>query len=108
MQWFVQVALALKYTHSRRILHRDIKASNVYLSAGNCIKLGDFGVSKALQGTLESALTIIGTPYYMSPEVYKGNSYTLKSDIWGLGCFLYELCSFTVNFSYLPLASIYS
>lgn len=99
MQWFVQVALALKHIHSRRILHRDIKASNIFLSANNCVKLGDFGISKILQGTLEAAITVVGTPYYMSPEVYRNKSYTLKSDVWGLGCFLYELCTFKVNFS---------
>lgn len=98
MRWFVQIALALKYVHNKRILHRDIKASNIYLSAKNCIKLGDFGISKVLQGTLEAAMTVIGTPYYMSPEIYQNKSYTLKSDVWGLGCFLYELCTFQVIF----------
>ncbi len=94
LHWFVQAALALKHIHGLHILHRDIKTSNVFLTGGNCVKLGDFGISKVLQSTLESALTVVGTPYYMSPEVYESKPYTLKSDVWALGCFLYELCTF--------------
>ena len=101
MHWFVQICLALKYIHGLRILHRDIKASNIFLTGTNCIKLGDFGISKVLQGTLEAAMTVVGTPYYMSPEVYQGKPYTLKSDVWSLGCLLYELCTFEVIFSFL-------
>jgi len=96
MHWFIQICLALKYVHSLRILHRDIKASNIFLTASNCVKLGDFGISKVLQSTIEAAMTVVGTPYYMSPEVYHNKPYTLKSDVWSLGCLLYELCTFQV------------
>lgn len=93
MHWFVQICLALKYIHNLRILHRDIKASNIFLTATNCVKVGDFGISKILQSTLEVAMTVVGTPYYMSPEIYHNKPYTLKSDVWALGCLLYELCA---------------
>lgn len=96
MHWFVQICFALRYIHSLRVLHRDIKSSNVFLTATNCVKLGDFGISKVLQGTVEAAMTVVGTPYYMSPEVYQNKPYTLKSDVWALGCLLYELCTFEV------------
>ena len=108
MHWFVQICLALKHIHSLRILHRDIKASNIFLTETNCVKIGDFGISKVLQGTLEAAMTVVGTPYYMSPEVYQNKPYTLKSDVWALGCLLYELCALQALLPCLTNYSIHS
>eukprot|EP00927_Polykrikos_kofoidii_P025539 TRINITY_DN22923_c0_g1_i1.p1 TRINITY_DN22923_c0_g1~~TRINITY_DN22923_c0_g1_i1.p1 ORF type:complete len:999 (+),score=238.40 TRINITY_DN22923_c0_g1_i1:157-3153(+) len=94
MNWFVQLCLALQYVHSEKVLHRDLKTSNIFLAndGGTIIKLGDFGISRVLEGTTEAAVTIVGTPYYMSPEVCRSEPYSWKSDIWALGCVLYELC----------------
>jgi len=93
MTWFVQLCLALQYIHSEKVLHRDLKTSNIFLADGGAtIKLGDFGISRVLEGTTEAAVTIVGTPYYMSPEVCRSEPYNWKSDIWALGCVLYELC----------------
>jgi NIMA (never in mitosis gene a)-related kinase len=64
----------------------------VFLSGNNTIKLGDFGLSKAL-GQTSFANTYVGTPYYMSPELIQEKSYDTKSDIWSLGCLIYELCA---------------
>ena len=55
--------------------------------------MGDFGISKVLENTIDSATTVVGTPYYMSPEVCQNHPYSSKSDIWALGCLLYELCA---------------
>ena len=93
MNWFVQMCLSLEYVHGRRVLHRDIKSSNIFLTRNNTIKLGDFGISKVLENTNDAALTVQGTPYYMSPEVCQNKPYTYKSDVWALGCVLYELCT---------------
>ena len=90
---FVQIALALHFVHNRNILHRDLKAQNIFVKDGQ-LKLGDFGISKVLTGSVAFAQTMIGTPYYMSPEVFKGKPYDFKSDIWSLGCVLYELITF--------------
>lgn len=98
MNWFVQMCMALKYIHSQGILHRDIKASNIYLTGNNTVKLGDFGISRILQGS-EAAMTVVGTPYYMSPEVCENKPYSYKSDTWSLGCVLYELCTLKHAFS---------
>ena len=57
------------------------------------MKLGDFGISRVLESTCEAAMTVVGTPYYMSPEVCESKPYTYKSDVWSLGCVLYELCA---------------
>jgi len=93
MNWFVQMCLALEYIHRRKVLHRDIKSSNVFLTSNNTVKLGDFGISKVLDSTNDIALTVQGTPYYMSPEVCQSKGYSYKSDVWSLGCILYELCT---------------
>jgi len=92
LDWFVQMALALKHLHDRKILHRDIKSQNVFLMKGSGIaKLGDFGIAKSLNSTRAKARTMIGTPFYLSPEICKESAYDHKSDIWSLGVVLYEL-----------------
>ena len=63
LDWFTQVCLAIKHIHDRKIIHRDIKSGNIFLTKNNLVKLGDFGISKCLNTTLDKAKTIIGTPY---------------------------------------------
>ena len=58
MNWFVQLCLSLEYIHGRKVLHRDIKSSNVFLTRNNTIKLGDFGISKVLENTNDQAITV--------------------------------------------------
>ncbi|KAK0156035.1 Serine/threonine-protein kinase Nek11 [Merluccius polli] len=91
VDWLVQLLLGVHYMHDRRILHRDLKAKNVFLKR-NLVKIGDFGVSCLLMGSCDLATTFTGTPYYMSPEVLNHHGYNCKSDIWALGCILYEMC----------------
>ena len=90
---FVQVLLAMKHVHDRKVLHRDIKGQNIFLMKSGLIKLGDFGISKVLSNTVEKARTMVGTPYYLSPEIVENRPYSFKSDIWSLGVLLYELCT---------------
>ena len=87
------MCLGLQYLHANRILHRDIKTINMFLAKGDCIKIGDLGVAKELNATNNMAKTIVGTPYYLSPELCEEKPYNNKSDIWSLGCVLYELCT---------------
>lgn len=91
LHWFVQIALGLHYMHSNKVLHRDLKTQNIFLLGNGRLVLGDLGISKVLEGTMDFAQTCIGTPYYMSPEIFKNKPYSYKSDVWALGCVLYEM-----------------
>ncbi|XP_064832678.1 serine/threonine-protein kinase Nek5-like [Oncorhynchus masou masou] len=94
VDWFVQICLGLKHIHDRKVLHRDIKAQNIFLTMkGMKAKLGDFGIARMLNNTMELARTCVGTPYYLSPEICDNRPYNNKTDIWSLGCVLYELCT---------------
>ena len=93
MRDFIQIALAIKYIHDRKILHRDLKGQNIFLMKDGTIKLGDFGIARVLEKTCDLCKTQIGTPFYLSPEICQGKNYNSKTDIWSLGCILYELCT---------------
>ncbi|KAJ4358975.1 G2-specific serine/threonine protein kinase [Ascochyta clinopodiicola] len=80
------------------ILHRDLKPENIFLGDDNSVKLGDFGLSKILQSH-DFASTYVGTPFYMSPEICKAEQYGPHSDIWALGCIIYEMCAKTPPFN---------
>lgn len=69
LDWFTQICLAIKHVHDRKILHRDIKGQNIFIGANNSLKLGDFGIARVLNKTMEKARTVVGTPYYLSPEI---------------------------------------
>lgn len=132
VNWFFELAVSIKYIHEKKILHRDIKTTNIFITRDGTIKIGDFGISKVLENTFSVAKTVVGTPYYMryihicrhskpfwrgekryfvkynllpsniilfwiSPEVCESRPYTYKSDIWALGCVIFELCALEVN-----------
>ncbi|CAE7693123.1 NEK1 [Symbiodinium sp. CCMP2456] len=95
LRWFTQIALALKHIHDRHILHRDLKTQNIFLAGPGegIVKVGDFGIARVLQHTQDLAKTAIGTPFYLSPEICQEKPYSYQSDIWSLGCILYELAT---------------
>ncbi|RKP02987.1 hypothetical protein CXG81DRAFT_4810, partial [Caulochytrium protostelioides] len=95
---FVQLLHAVNECHHGRahppILHRDIKPDNVFLDAAQNVKLGDFGLSRVIDSPENGyAQTYVGTPFYMSPELVNESCYNIKSDIWALGCLIFELCA---------------
>jgi NIMA (never in mitosis gene a)-related kinase len=122
-KFFIQMCLGLEFVHSKKILHRDIKSMNVFLVRDDNIRIGDLGVAKVLANTAAFAHTMVGTPYYLSPELCEEKPYNVKSDVWALGCVLYELCTLKHPFdainqgalilkiikgTYLPISSGFS
>lgn len=120
---FVQILLAIHHVHQRNILHRDLKTQNILLNkTRKVVKIGDFGISKILSSK-SKANSVIGTPCYISPELCEGKPYNQKSDIWALGCVLYELATLKKAFeasnlpalvlkimkgNYIPISERYS
>ena len=88
--YLIQILEGLNYLHEKKIIHRDLKSANIFLMKDRTIKIGDLNVSKI--NKLGMAYTQTGTPYYASPEIWLDQPYDYKSDIWSLGCILYELC----------------
>ena len=108
LDYITQICLALQHIHKKKIIHRDLKSGNVFLMKSGIVKLGDFGIAKGLLITGDKAKTMVGTPYYLSPEIITNKPYDSKSDIWALGVLLYELMTFKMPFNAvsLPLLSI--
>ena len=120
-EWFIQILEGIKYLHDNKIMHRDLKSANIFITKNGIVKIGDLNVS--IIAKLGMAKTRTGTPYYCSPEIWKDLPYDYKSDIWSMGCILYELCMLKPPFrgtslkelcfniikgSYLPIIKYYS
>ncbi|KAL7714622.1 Protein kinase [Entamoeba marina] len=86
-----ETADALQYIHSLHRIHRDIKSDNVLLNHRGEIKLADFGISAQLTKKKTKRNTVVGTPYWMAPEVIKGKNYDTKIDVWSLGIMCREM-----------------
>ncbi|AYU77402.1 protein kinase [Leishmania donovani] len=123
LDWLIQLVLSLDYVHQRKILHRDVKTQNIFLTHENLIKLGDFGIARTLANTYDQAQTFVGTPYYLSPELILEQPYDHRSDVWALGVVLYEMLTLKHPFNakdmkgllqrilavhYDPLPTVYS
>ncbi|CAB1451654.1 unnamed protein product [Pleuronectes platessa] len=92
LRWFAQMCAGAKHIHKKRVLHIDLKSKNIFLTDNGTIKLGDFGSACILNSSKAYAQTYVGTPYYVAPELWDNKPYNNKSDVWSLGCVLYELC----------------
>lgn len=102
---FFQICFGLKALHDKKFIHRDLKSANIFLCSDNVAKIGDFNVSKRLKYTpyLQSQT---GTPYYASPEIWLERPYDMRTDMWSLGCIIYELCTLKVPFRAKSISSL--
>ena len=108
VDWFAQIVLGVEFLHSHNTLHRDLKSQNVFLRRDHLpgvgapgrsrVALGDFGVARELQLDKVAARTFIGTPIFMSPEMFRHAPYGHKADMWALGCILYEMMALAEPF----------
>ena len=106
LNMFKQSCLAIQHVHNQHILHRDLKSQNIFLTQAGFVKLGDFGIAKVLAHTAAEAITMIGTPLYLAPEVCHSQPYGMKADVWSLGVVLYELLALKPPFTGSNLAAL--
>lgn len=90
--YFCDMLMGLEYLHIRHVLHRDLKPANLLVDAHYHLKIADFGIS-LIHSSHKGTVATMGTPYYTAPELLRGEKYDNKSDIWSLGCILYEMCA---------------
>ena len=101
---FIQMALGLQYLHSRNIVHRDIKSLNIFLTKDNSARVGDLGASRRLCPVTNDVLDElnpqdkVGTPFYLAPELWNDEQCSKATDVWAIGCILYEMCALQVPF----------
>ena len=107
-QWFAQALLGLRYLHGLCIVHRDLKNENLFLESEDHLRIGDFGLATKLKKASEIFIEqqIVGTPLYLSPEICAKGMYSTASDIWALGCSLYELLCLSLPFEAANLPSL--
>jgi NIMA (never in mitosis gene a)-related kinase len=108
VRWFTQGSLALKHLHERHVLHRDLKSQNLFITGSGRLRIGDFGIAKVLDSTAAFAKTTIGTPYYLSPEICQERPYSWSSDVWAMGCILYEMAALRVPFDAANIRALVS
>lgn len=102
-----QLASALDHMHQKRIMHRDLKPANIFVAMDGALKLGDLGLGRFFSSQTLEAFSKVGTPLYMSPEVLRGAGYDMRSDVWSLGCVLYELAMLRSPFKSEQQLSLY-
>lgn len=107
MQWFIQMTMALQHIHSKKVLHRDLKSQNVFLTKKGVIRIGDFGIARMMENTFDMAQTCCGTPCYLSPELCQDMPYSSKADVWALGCLLFEMCALRYAFDATNFVSLF-
>ena len=96
-KFVIQILLGMNYLHENNIIHRDLKSANIFITKNGILKIGDLNISKfSLNGF---ARTQTGTPFYCSPEIWDDHAYDQKSDVWSVGCIIYELCTLNLPFN---------
>jgi NIMA (never in mitosis gene a)-related kinase 1/4/5 len=103
---FIQITKGLRAMHEKNVMHRDLKCANVFMNKDGTVKLGDMNVSK-VANKKGLNFTQTGTPYYASPEIWLDKPYDIKSDVWSLGCVLYEMITLYPPFQADDMRGLY-
>lgn len=98
--WIIvfQILRGLNMLHANQIIHRDLKSANIFLFSDGSVKIGDMNVATVVKNKNQLATTQTGTPYYSSPEIWEEVPYSYKSDMWSIGCLVYEMTAQRVPF----------
>ena len=108
LKYLVQVLEGLAYLHEQGVIHRDIKGANILTTKDGVVKLADFGVAINLDETANEGECVVGTPYWMAPEIIKMEGVTAKCDIWSVGCVVIELMTGKPPyFELAPMAALF-
>ena len=91
MEWVIQLTSGVCFIHRKKIIHRDLKPANIFLTSDKQLKIGDFGISKGLERTIDLASTFVGTAIYAAPEIHGGNKNNMMADLWSLGVIFFEI-----------------
>lgn len=91
-RFMIHIASGIDHMHKNRIMHRDLKPANILIDSSGSLKIADLGLGRIIGSQTLEVYSKVGTPLYMSPELLKGEGYDMKSDVWSIGCILYELC----------------
>lgn len=102
----IEILIGLADLHKDGIIHRDIKSRNVFLTRKYDVRIGDFGICACTSSNSMLDHKNLGTILCISPEICKGEFYSTKTDIWSLGCILYEMCTFKSPFEAHTLQTI--
>ena len=102
---FIQMVKGLNELHKKKIIHRDLKSANIFLMKNGVCKLGDLNVAKVVENGLLRTQT--GTPYFASPEIWEDKPYSFKSDIWSIGCILYQMAGLKMPFQGKSIKEVY-
>ena len=106
--YFIQILKGLKTLHDNNVIHRDLKSANIFITKNGILKLGDLNISKLYkENYLNLNNSQMGTPCYAAPEIWNDKGYSFKSDIWSLGCILYEMCTLHLPFGERNIKDIY-
>ncbi|XP_031620172.1 serine/threonine-protein kinase nekl-2-like [Contarinia nasturtii] len=106
-QFLIDMVLGIEYLHMKNVVHKDLKPCNILIFDNEHLKIADFGISKITDNSCDNIFICNkikeagGSPIYMAPETLIHNQYTFSSDIWALGCILYELCTLQPAFGFV-------
>ena len=107
IDWLMQICISLEYIHGQKVIHRNIKPSSIFCMEKGFVKLGNFGIAKLLENSLNKTNTFIDKNMYLAPEIINKEEYSFEVDIWDLGVTFYQLMNFQYPFEGKDITEIF-